>query len=178
MTQEEALTLLRRHLKQENLVKHSIAVAACLKALADHYSEDRETWSLAGLLHDLDYEYTLDKPDEHTLVTEQLLAEEKLPDSVIQAIKGHNLKADHTSLLDRALYAVDPTSGFIIACALMHPQKKLEALDLAFLKKRYKEKSFAKGACRTQMASLEGDFDRFLSICLAGMQDASAELGL
>ena len=178
MTQDEALELLRRHLKQENLVKHSLAVAACLGALAGYYGEDRETWSLAGLLHDLDYEYTLDKPDEHTLVTEKLLAEENLPASIIQAIKGHNLKAEHVSLLDRALYAVDPTSGFIIACTLMHPQKKLQALDLAFLKKRFKEKSFAKGACRVQMASLEGDFDQFLGICLAGMQAIAPQLGL
>ncbi len=83
--------------------------------------------------------------------------------------------------MDISLYTVDPTTGFVIACALMHPDKKLQALDLTFIKKRFKEKSFAKGASREQMAEcsrLGLELDDFLQTCLKAMQGIAADLGL
>lgn len=181
MTRAQAWELLQQHLKNRNLVKHCLAVEACMKDFAVHFGQDPESWALAGLLHDLDYEYTTEKPDEHTEKTAEMLAAYRLPDEIVHAIKAHNMRVEPSSKMDLSLLTIDPASGFIIACALMHPDKKLQALDLAFLKKRFKEKSFAKGASREQMAGcakLGLTLDEFLSLCLCAMQTMSGELGL
>ena len=152
-----------------------------MKDFAVHFGQDPAPWSMAGLLHDLDYEYTVEKPSEHTEKTAEMLSAYALGDEIIHAIKAHNLRVEPCSKMDFSLLTIDPASGFIIACALMHPDKKLGSLDLAFMKKRFKEKSFAKGASRVQMegcSSLGLALDDFLQLCLGAMQKISAELGL
>ena len=181
MMREQALELLGQHLKNRNLVKHCLAVEACMKDFALHFGQDPEPWALAGLLHDLDYEYTVQNPAEHTEKTAEMLAGHALPEEIIHAIKSHNLRVEPRSKMDNSLLTIDPASGFIIACALMHPEKKLRSLDLPFLKKRFKEKSFAKGASREQMENcvkLGMTLDEFLLLCLGAMQKISADLGL
>ncbi len=181
MDRETALTLVKEHLKAENLVAHCLAVEACMRAFAEKFAEDVEKWGLAGLLHDLDYQYTANDPDRHTLMTEEMLAEYDLEPSICHAIKAHNNKASLDSKMDIALYAVDPVSGFITACALMHPSKKLENIDLTRMKKRYKTATFAKGASREQMEScvtMGVELDNFLVISLTAMQKIAGELGL
>jgi putative nucleotidyltransferase with HDIG domain len=181
MTRAQALDLLQLHLKNRNLVKHCLAVETCMKDFAVHFGQDPEPWALAGLLHDLDYEYTLETPEKHTEKTAELLAEYSLAAEIIHAIKAHNQRVEPGSKMDISLLTIDPASGFIIACALMHPDKKLQSLDLLFLKKRFKEKSFAKGASREQMetcAKLGLTLDEFLQLCLQAMQKISPELGL
>jgi hypothetical protein len=181
MKREQALELLQQHLKNRNLVKHCLAVEACMKEFAARFGQDQEAWSLAGLLHDLDYEYTVEKPAEHTEKTAAMLAEYALGDEIIHAIKAHNLRVEPRAPMDFSLLTIDPASGFIIACALMHPDKKLRSLNLAFLKKRFKEKSFAKGASREQMSDcvkLGLTLDEFLQLCLTAMQKIAGELGL
>jgi putative nucleotidyltransferase with HDIG domain len=182
MERDQALALLKKHVENINLIKHSLAVEACMKALAAHFNENESEWALAGLLHDLDYAYTLNTPAEHTLKTAQLLAEfPSISPSIIHAIQAHNLIVPIESKMDQALYAVDPTSGFLIACALMHPAKKLAAIDLAFITKRMKEKSFAKGANRQQIQTAEQlgiSQDFFFTVCLNALNEISSELGL
>ncbi len=181
MTRAQALDLLQQHLKNRNLVKHCLAVEGCMKEFAVYFGQDPESWGLAGLLHDLDYEYTVQTPAVHTEKTAELLAEYFLADEIIHAIKAHNMRVEPSSKMDISLLTIDPASGFIIACALMHPEKKLASLDLAFLKKRFKEKSFAKGASREQMETstrLGLTLDEFLQLCLQAMQKISSELGL
>jgi len=181
MNRDEALALIKEHLKADNLVKHCLAVEACMKQLAAGFGEDSEKWAMAGLLHDLDYQYTVNDPGLHTLKTAQMLEPYQLDPSIINAIKAHNNKAPITSKMDIALYTVDPTSGFITACALMHPSKKLESVDLSRMKKRFKEKTFAKGASREQMQEctrLGMQLDDFLTACLAAMQSIAPDLGL
>lgn len=181
MTRSQALELLQQHLKNRNLVKHCLAVEACMSDFAVHFAQAPEPWALAGLLHDLDYEYTLEDPGRHTEKTAELLAEFSLADEIIHAIKAHNLRVEPGSKMDISLLTIDPASGFIIACALMHPDKKLAALDLAFMKKRFKEKSFAKGASREQMEActrLGLSLDEFLWLCLQAMQKIAPDLGL
>jgi uncharacterized protein len=178
---DTALKLVREHLEKENLVNHCLAVEACMKEFAGRFEEDPEKWGLTGLLHDLDYQYTLDDPANHTLKTEAMLAEYHLPPEMLHAIKAHNAKAPLDSPLDIALYTVDPTSGFIIACALMHPSKKLENVNLKRMKKRFKEKSFAKGASREQMqecVKMGIELDDFLLTSLTALQKIAPQLGL
>jgi hypothetical protein len=181
MTREQALELLQQHLHNKNLVKHCLAVEACMRGLAVHFGQDPEPWGLAGLLHDLDYEYTIETPQAHTEKTAEMLSGKGLDEGILHAIKAHNLRVEPSSQMDLSLLAIDPASGFIIACALMHPDKKLAGLDLPFMKKRFKEKSFAKGASREQMegcARLGLELDGFLALCLGAMQKISTQLGL
>ena len=181
MDREKALELVKEHLKKDNLVKHCLAVEACMREFAEKFGEDVEKWGLTGLLHDLDYQYTVDDPDNHTLKTAAMLAEYNLDEDILHAIKAHNAKASLDSKMDIALYTVDPTSGFIIACALMHPSKKLENVNLKRMKKRFKEKSFAKGANRDQMrecVKMEVELEDFLVTCLTAMQKIAPQLGL
>ncbi|NIM17446.1 MAG: HDIG domain-containing protein [Candidatus Aminicenantes bacterium] len=181
MNRDEALALIKEHLKAENLVKHCLAVEACMKAFAEKFGEDVDKWGLAGLLHDLDYQYTVNDPDNHTLKTAEMLTEYNIDEDIIHAIKAHNFKAPLDSKMDMALYTVDPTTGFIIACALMHPSKKLENVHLKRMKKRFKEKAFAKGASREQMkecVKMGVELDDFLVTCLTALQKIASELGL
>lgn len=183
MNREQALDLLKSHLKNENLFKHSLAVEAIMRELAAHLGEDIEKWGLAGLLHDIDYESTIDKPEEHSLTGSVMLAEAGLPEDVVYAVKVHNEihGLPRVSLMDKALFAADPVSGFITAAALIRPEKRLEVVDVGFLKKRFKEKGFARGASRENMATcseLGLSLEEFLGLSLKACQSIADELGL
>ncbi len=181
ISRERALELLREHVKTKNLVKHCLAVEAIMRALARRFGEDEEKWGIAGLLHDLDYDYTKGDPEKHCLVTMDLLKDEDVPQDVKDAILAHCGKKERKTLMEKAIYAADPTSGFIVAAALIRPEKKLEVVDVPFLKRRFKEKAFAKGANRDQMRSCEEmglSLDEFLEISLNAMKEIAGELGL
>ncbi len=182
MTRKEALRLVRQYLKTENLVKHVLATGACMRRLAPRFGGDPDQWELAGLLHDLDYELTKDDFDRHARETVRILQEQGVQDpEILNAILAHAEKKPLETPLERVLYAVDPTTGFIVACALMHPEKRLAALDLGFLKRRFKEKRFARGANRDQIRSIETtglDLDTFLLECLEAMKTIHLDLGL
>jgi len=183
MNREEALGLLKQHLTNENHINHSLAVEAIMRGLAERLGEDVEKYGLAGLLHDIDYDATGEDPHRHSLVGAEILQEQGLPEDVVHAVKVHNEihGLPRQSLLDKTLWAADPVSGFIIAAALVRPDKDLKAVELKSLKKRFKEKAFARGASREQMAScseLGLELDEFLTIALDSMKKIAAELGL
>jgi putative nucleotidyltransferase with HDIG domain len=181
MTREQALALLKNKLKNQNLFKHCLATEACLKQLAEHFKEDSHVWGLAGLLHDIDYEETNTDTARHGLVGAEFLEKMGLESSIIRAIKVHSGHLPPESTLDWALFTTDPLTGLIVASALMHPDKKLVALDTEFVLRRYKEKRFAAGANREQIAQCKNinlELSEFIEICLKGMQKISQELGL
>ena len=183
MDRTEALALVEQRIPNQNLVNHCIAVEAIMEALADSFDlspEDRARWGLAGLLHDLDYAETAENFDRHGLDTAEML-EGQVDEETIHAILAHADKAPRESLMDQALYAADPTTGFIVAAALVRPDKSLEGVKLKSLKKRWKEKAFARGASREQMAACEEmgiERDDFLQLSLEAMQARADELGL
>ncbi len=181
MDRNQALQLLKEHLKADNLIAHSLAVEACMRAFARRFGEDEDLWGLAGLLHDLDYTYTLDRPHEHAKETAAMLKTYSLDPRIIQAILGHNNQTERSSPMDHALYAIDPTTGFITAVALMHPSRSIDAAELSRMKKRFKELKFAAGADRDQMASCTKfgvELDDFLTTCQHAMKSIHIELGL
>lgn len=181
MTRDYALKLVREKLQNNNLFKHSLAVEACLIALAEHFGESVEKWGLTGLLHDIDYEETSAQPSQHGLVSAHFLEKLQLDADVIHAIKCHAGHVAPESKLDWALFAADPLTGLIVAGALMHPEKKLKPLDTEFVLRRYREKRFAAGANREQIASCSNlglELNEFVGICLKGMQGISDQLGL
>lgn len=183
MNREDALAVLKKNLKNKNLINHCVAAEVAMQRLAQHFGEDEEKWALAGLLHDIDYDDTKDKPELHSLEGAKLLQEMGLPADVVYAVKVHNVRhgLPRNSLMDKALYAVDPTTGLIVAGALIKPEKKLSAIDVEFLVKRMNEKSFARGANREQIrgcSELGLSLEEFLGFCLEAMQNHSEELGL
>jgi uncharacterized protein len=180
----EARALVEERIPGRNLVNHCVAAEAIMDGLATHFGlsdEDRTRWALAGLLHDLDYAETGEDPARHGYVTAELLAGQ-VDDEVIHAILAHAEKAPIESLMDKALYAADPTTGFIVAAALVRPDKSLAAVEVRSLLKRWKEKAFARGASREQMGTAEQELgmtrEEFLTLSLAAMQGRAAELGL
>ena len=180
MKREEALELLKIHLSNKNLINHCLACEAIMRRLARHFGQDEETWGLAGLLHDLDYDYTKDKPEEHGFRSVEILGD-SVSQEIKDAILAHCEKKVPETLMEKALYAVDPTSGFIVAAALIRPEKKLAFVDVAFLLNRFKEKGFAKGANRDQMKSCENiglTLEEFYSLALEAMKEISEQIGL
>lgn len=181
MNREEALTLLRAHLQNKNLVKHCFAVEACMRAMAVRLGFDPEPWGAAGLVHDLDYEMTEMSAELHTVETVKILEGLGVDPAIVQAVRAHAGKAPCVSPMDTAIYAIDPLTGLIVAATLMHPAKKIKNIDAEFVKRRYREKSFAKGARREDIETCRNlglDLDEFISVCLAAMQGIEAELGL
>ena len=181
ISRSEALILVKKHVSNKNLIKHMIAVEGIMRRLARHFDQDEELWGITGLLHDLDYDLTSDDFPRHGLVTEELLREEDVPPASIHAIKAHPGHVAAESLLDQGLYAADPISGLIVAAALMHPDKKIAALEVEFLNRRYKEKRFAAGADREQIASCDRlglSLDEFFALSLEGMTEIAGQLGL
>jgi hypothetical protein len=181
MHREEAKTLLEQTIPNKNLQKHMLAAEACMKALAGHFGEDADQWGLAGLLHDLDYDQTVNDFGNHGKVTARMLEGKGIPDEIIYSIKAHPGHVEAKSKMDFALYAVDPLTGLIVAAALMHPSKKLANVDVPFIMKRYKEKRFAAGANREQIQTCDRlglTLEDFIGKCLAAMQGISNDLGL
>lgn len=182
-TREEALNFLRETIPNDNLVKHMLAAEAVMRALARHFGEDQELWGTIGLLHDIDYELTKDDPEQHALIGAKLLAERGYPEAVVEAVRAHNLSHNQPRprLVDQALWSTDPTTGLITAGALVRPEKSLGVIDVPFLIKRMKEKSFARGANRDQIRScshLGLSLEEFLNLSLAAMQGIAPQLGL
>lgn len=181
MDREEALGLVKQHLKNKNLVKHSLAVEACMRAIAARLGQDEAKWALAGILHDLDYELTEKSPELHTTKTVRILGSLGIAPDVIQAIQAHAGKVPCQSPMDWAIFSIDPLTGLIIAATLMHPTRKLKDVDLEFVKRRYKEKSFARGAKREEIEECRNiglELDEFIAVCLGAMQGIAVDLGL
>lgn len=181
MTREEALVWVKSEIKSVNLIKHILAVEASCRRLAEHFGDDPEYWGMTGLLHDIDYERTLTRPEKHTWLTAEWLREKGFDETLIYAVQSHAEAVPPKSRLDWTLYCVDPTTGLIVAGALMHPSRSLEALGVPFLLKRFKEKRFAAGARResiTACSNLGLALEEFLGLVLDGMKRISNELGL
>lgn len=181
MDRSEALELVKSRVKNANLVKHMLAAEAIMRALAPRFGGDPHGWGLAGLLHDLDYDETYDKPEIHGLETAKELERRGVEPEIIHAVLAHAGKAPLERAMDKAIYATDPLTGFLVACALMTPNKKLAQVDVPFVLRRFKEKAFARGANREQMRSCEGlglTLEEFIEIGLEAMGEIAEELGL
>ena len=183
ISRDGAYALVVERIPQRNLVNHCVATETIMRALAEHRrlsAGDADRWALAGLLHDLDYAETADDPDRHGLVSAQELQGLVDPET-IHAILAHACKVERETPMDHALWCADPTTGFIVAAALVRPEKDIAGVQLKSLTKRWKEKAFAKGASREQMADcvqIGLERDEFLALSLAAMQSNAASIGL
>lgn len=181
MTRPEAYALLTERLRNKNLLKHSRAVEVCLERLAQQFGEDGPTWALAGLLHDIDYETTNGDPARHGAEGAAFLEAQGFDPALVHAVKAHSGHVAPSSRLDWALFCTDPLTGLIVASALMHPEKKLAALDTDFVVRRFREKRFAAGANREQIAACKNlglELEGLIELCLEAMKGVAQELGL
>lgn len=153
MKREEALEIVHEYVKNPNLVKHMLAVESAMRFYARKYGADEEKWAVAGLLHDFDWEIH-PTMEEHPLAGEPILRQHDVPEEIIRAVLSH---ADHTgipreTLMEKALYACDEVTGLITAVALVRPSHALYDLKTKSVKKKWKDKSFAAGANREEIA--------------------------
>lgn len=183
MNRAEALDLVKSKVKNVNLIRHMLATEAVLRALARRLGEDEEKWGLTGLLHDVDMELTNACPDTHSKLGAQLLQDIGLDEELVHAVLCHNTAHGifPESRLDKALFCADPITGLITAVALVRPDKKLEHVEMRSVKKKFKEKGFAAGVDRDQIATCEDlgiELDDFISLSLEAMQRIATDIGL
>ena len=183
LTRAEAVPLLQKNLRTENLIKHSLAVEAILEEMAKKLGEDSLLWGVTGLLHDLDYDFTKNEPEKHSQITVKVLAD-LLPMEAINAIKAHNYQYTAQipqTYLDKSLIAADAVSGLIIAAALIMPSKKLADVTSKTLLAKFKDKSFAAGCNRKRIElceDMELELQGFLELSLNALKEISDSLGL
>ncbi len=181
MNRNEAFEMVQNSVKNKNLIKHMLACEACMRKMAEIFNEDKNVWGNAGLLHDLDYDKTFDKPEKHGYITVELLKEKGVKQEILDAILAHPGHKERETLIEKALYAVDPLTGLIVAAVLMHPDRKIGSVDFDFIKRRFNEKRFAAGADREQIKSIEKSgikLDDFILHCLNAMSEIAEDLGL
>ncbi|EPR37635.1 metal dependent phosphohydrolase [Desulfovibrio sp. X2] len=182
LDRDAALALVRANIPDLSLFQHCLASEAVLRSLADRLGQDETLWALTGLLHDLDYATTKDDPARHGLAAADMLAAE-LPGEALQAIRAHN--AEHTgvapeSALDFALRCGETVTGLITAAALVRPTK-LEGLAASSLKKKMKDKAFARTVNRETIKECDRlglELADFLNLAVAAMQGVAPDVGL
>jgi putative nucleotidyltransferase with HDIG domain len=183
MERQKALDLVNEFVKNENLVRHMLAVEAAMRFYAEKSSQDVERWGVVGLLHDFDWEIhpTL---EHHPQDGAPILRERGVPEDIIRAILSH---ADHTgvarqSTMEKALLACDEITGLVIAVALVRPSRSLEDLTSKSVKKKWKDKAFAAGASRDEIARATEDFGvelwEHVDNVILAMQRIAPDLGL
>lgn len=181
----EAVELLGKYVKNENMIKHSLASEVVMRALARELGEDEEGWGIAGLLHDIDVEITNADLSIHTREAVSILRDAGIEEEIVEAIRLHNETPypdeKRNKLLHHALAAGETVTGLIIATALIYPDKKLASVKPKSVTKRMKEKAFARSVNRDTIRECELigiELPRFAEIALKAMQEISDELGL
>src|SRR5216684_3310083 len=183
MDRSQAWNLLCEHTQSESLRKHMLAVEACMRAYARKFGEDEDKWGITGLLHDFDYE-KYPTPAEHPFVGSKILEERGYPEEMRRAILSH---AEYSNVpritpMEKALFACDELAGFITATALVKPSKSLAEVEAKSVRKKMKDKAFARSVSRDDItkgaAELGVDLEEHIAFCVEAMKGIAKELGL
>ena len=183
MTRDDTMALLREYTTEENLLKHAFGVEAAMRAYARRSGEDEEKWGIVGLIHDFDYEQNPDPPD-HPEVGARILEERGYPDDIVHAVRAHAdyLDVPRDDLMSKALFAVDELVGFIVAVALVRPNRSLMDVEVSSVKKKMKQRAFAAAVSREDLVSgaeeLGIPLDEHIQTVVESMQGIATELGL
>ncbi len=183
MNREDAWGLLTEFTQSESLRKHALAVEACVRAYASKFGENEEKWAVVGLLHDFDYEKYPSAAD-HPYRGNEVLAERGVDDETRRAIMSHASYTGVTrdSMLEKTLFACDELAGFITAVALVKPSKSLNEVDAKSVRKRMKDKAFARSVSREDIvngaAEMGVDLDEHITFCVEAMKTIAERLGL
>lgn len=183
MTREEAIAILHEFTKSESLRKHALAVEACVVAYARKFDTDEAKWSVTALLHDFDYEMHPEAPD-HPMKGEPILAERGVDDEVRRAILSHANYSGvpRDSLLEKTLFACDELAGFLTAVSYVKPSKSIAEVDVKSVRKKLKDKAFARSVSRDDIENgtrdLGLELDEHIQFCIEAMRARASELGL
>lgn len=183
MTRDEAFAILTEFTKSPNLIKHGLGVEAVMRWYARKFGEDEELWGITGLLHDFDYEIHPHMPD-HPLKGSVILRERGVPEEIIHGILAHATFSGepHDTMMKKTLFAADELSGFIVAVALIQPDKKLASVKVESVLKKLKVPSFAAKVNRQEIhqgvEELGVPLEEHVANVLAALQEVSGVLGL
>lgn len=183
MTREEAIAILHEFTKSESLRKHALAVEACVVAYARKFNADEAKWSVTALLHDFDYEMHPEAPD-HPMKGEPILADRGVDDEVRRAILSHANYSGvpRDSLLEKTLFACDELAGFLTAVSYVKPSKSIADVDVRSVRKKLKDKAFARSVSREDIENgtrdLGLELDEHIQFCIDAMRVRASEIGL
>lgn len=187
-SRDAALALMHEYTASDSLRKHMYAVEAAMRAYAEHYGEDADRWGLAGLVHDFDYERwpnpSHSPTEEHPAAGVRVLRDAGFPDDVLEAILGHATYSGvpRVTRMAKALFAVDELTGLITATALVRPSKSVHEVDARSVRKKMKDKAFARGVNRDDVVNgasdLGVDLDWHIQFVIDAMRARAESLGL
>src|SRR6202790_1615235 len=183
MDRNQAWEIVCEFVKSDSLRKHMLAVEACVAAYARKLGEDEETWAVTALLHDFDWEIHPDLPD-HPTKGEPILAARGVDPEIRRAILSHAsfTGVPRESPLEKTLFACDELAGFLTACAYVKPGKSIAEVDVKSVRKKLKDKGFARSVSRDDIvngaAELGVDLDEHIEFCIQAMRARAAELGI
>lgn len=182
-TRDAALALLKKYNTSISLIKHALAVEGVMRYMAGKYGEDKDTWGVVGLIHDLDYEQFA---DQHCKKTEEILKENDWPQDLIRAVVSHgwgictDVKPEST--MEKALFAIDELTGLVATSALVRPSKSVMDMKAKSVKKKWKDKRFAQGVDRSIIqkgADMLGvELGELITDTIMGMREVAVEIGL
>lgn len=181
LNRDDVWQLLCEYTQADYLRKHHLAVEAAMRYYARKFGEDENVWGNVGLIHDFEYEKY---PDQHPQKGGEILSELGWPEDLVYAVKTHgdHLGLARTHRIEKTLYAVDELTGLVIAVALVRPSKKLADVDVAAVKKKWKDKAFARGVNREQVIRGAEDLgiplDEHIQNVLSALQEVAPQLGL
>src|SRR5881409_390528 len=188
MNRAEALKLMQEHTQSPGLRQHMLAVEAAMRAYAARYGEDPEAWGLVGLLHDFDYEKFPNQEhspsDGHPAWGVDLLRSKGVAEPLLRAVLGHATYSGvpRDTQMAKTLFAVDELCGFLVACALVRPSKSFAGLEVASVKKKLKDKAFARGVSRDEVRQgaeeLGVPLDEHIAFVIGALRPVEASLGL
>jgi len=187
-SREDTLALVHEYTASDSLRKHMLAVEAAMRAYATKFGEDPERWGLTGLVHDFDYERfpnaTHSPTEEHPSEGVRILRARGWPDDILEAILGHGnyTGVPRVTRLAKALYAVDELTGLVTATALVRPSRSVHEVDARSVRKKMKDKAFARGVNRDEVvagaADLGVDLDEHIEFVIGAMRGCAGSLGL
>jgi putative nucleotidyltransferase with HDIG domain len=181
MDRESALAFVREKAEKETTVRHLISVEGVMRGLGRHFGEDEDAWALTGLFHDLDQDQTHDDAERHAYQAAEWLREAGVDEKIVNGVLAHAHEKYRTDRMSQAVVHADAVAGLLVASALVRPEKAV-GMKVSSVKKKLKEKAFAPGVNRQEIAQaeekLEIPMDDFLRVSIEGLQQVAAEIEL
>jgi putative nucleotidyltransferase with HDIG domain len=178
---DEARALARVKTEKETTYRHLVSVEGVMRRLGRHFGENENTWALTGLFHDLDQDQTADDPQRHARLAAEWLAASNVDPQVINGVLAHAHPEFQTDRMSKAIVAADAVAGLLVAGALVRPEKS-QGMKVSSIKKKLKEKAFAPGVNRDEIAQAEPNLglslDEFIALGIEGLQEVAPDIGL
>jgi putative nucleotidyltransferase with HDIG domain len=178
---EQARALARQKTEKDTTYRHLVSVEGVMRRLGRHFGEDESTWALVGLFHDLDQDQTADDPVRHARLAAEWLQDAGVDDAVVNGVLAHAHEEFQTDRMSKAIVAADAVAGLLVAAALVRPEKSA-GMKTSSVRKKLKEKAFAPGVNREEIAQAEPNLglslDEFIGLGIEGLQEVAPEIGL